>query len=73
VVLDEVNVAAAWSLLTVEEVVQLIKDRPTNVELILTGRYADAAVIQLADLVTEMKNIKHPYDSGVNARKGIEF
>ncbi len=73
VVLDEVNVAAAWKLIRPNEVVKLIKDKPPNVELILTGRYADARVIEQADLVTEMVKIKHPYDKGVLARKGIEY
>ncbi len=73
VVMDEVNVAAAWKLIEVDEVVKLIKDKPSSVELILTGRYADARVIELADLVTEMVKIKHPYDKGVLARKGIEY
>jgi cob(I)alamin adenosyltransferase len=72
VVLDEVNVAASWKLIDVEEVLQLIKDKPENVNLILTGRYADPRVIKAADLVTEMVKIKHPYDNGVLARKGID-
>jgi len=54
-------------------VVKLIKDKPPNVELILTGRYADPRLIELADLVTEMVKLKHPYDKGVPARKGIEY
>ena len=73
VVLDEVNVAAAWKLVELDEVVELIRGRPQNVELILTGRYADAALMQMADLVTEMVSIKHPYDQGIMARKGIEY
>ena len=73
VVLDEVNVAVDWKLIELEEAIKLISDKPPNVELILTGRYADAKLIELADLVTEMKNIKHPYDKGVKARKGIEY
>jgi len=73
VVLDEVNVAAGWKLIEVDEVVGLIKDKPRNVDLILTGRYADAKLIELADLVTEMVKVKHPYDKGVPARKGIEY
>lgn len=73
VVLDEVNVAAAWKLIEVDEVVRLIRDKPRNVELVLTGRYADAKLIELADLVTEMVKVKHPYDKGVSARKGIEY
>lgn len=73
VVLDEVNVAVAWKLVELDEVVKLIEDKPKNVELILTGRYADTRLVQLADLVTEMLNIKHPYDEGVKLRKGIEY
>jgi len=73
VVLDEVNLAAAWKLVEVDEVVRLINDKPQNVELILTGRKADAELIKLADLVTEMIKIKHPYDKGVTARKGIDY
>jgi cob(I)alamin adenosyltransferase len=73
VILDEVNVAVNFKLIELDEVVRLIGDKPRNVELILTGRYADARLIELADLVTEMVKIKHPYDKGVKARKGIEY
>jgi len=73
VVLDEVNVASAWQLIETDEVIKLIRDKPANVELILTGRYADNKVIELADLVTEMVKIKHPYTSGTPARRGIEY
>jgi len=73
VVLDEVNVAVAKKLIELDEVVRLIGDKPRNVELILTGRYADAKLIELADLVTEMVKLKHPYDKGVPARRGIEY
>jgi len=73
VVLDEVNVAIAWKLVDVEEVIELIKQKPEKVELILTGRYADDKLIELADLVTEMVEIKHPYQKGIPARKGIEY
>jgi cob(I)alamin adenosyltransferase len=73
VVLDEVNVAVAWKLAELDEVIKLLKDKPPNVELILTGRKADAKLVQLADLVTEMLKIKHPYDEGVAARRGIEY
>ena len=73
VVLDEVNVAIYFKLIELDEVVRLIGDKPRNVELILTGRYADAKLIELADLVTEMVKLKHPYDKGVKARKGIEY
>ena len=73
VVLDEVNVAVYFKLIELDEVVKLMEDKPPNVELILTGRYADAKLIELADLVTEMVKLKHPYDKGVKARKGIEY
>ncbi len=72
-VLDEVNVAVNFKLIELDEVVRLIGDKPRNVELILTGRNADTRIIELADLVTEMVKIKHPYDKGVLARKGIEY
>lgn len=73
IVLDEVNVATAYNLVELDEVIRLIKDKPPNVELILTGRYADPKLVEAADLVTEMLKIKHPYDKGVPARKGIEY
>ena len=73
VVLDEVNVATAWKLVELDEVVRLIQDKPSNVELILTGRHADTKLVQLADLVTECLKIKHPYDKGITSRKGIDY
>jgi len=73
VVLDEVNLAAAWNLVELDEVIKLIDDKPQNVELILTGRRADTKLVKLADLVTEMLKIKHPYDEGIGGRKGIEY
>ena len=73
VVLDEVNVAAAFNLVELDEVLRLIDDKPQAVELILTGRRADSKLVKSADLVTEMLNIKHPYDEGVVAREGIEY
>ena len=73
VVLDEVNLAVAWKLVELDEVVRLIGDKPQNVGLILTGRQADTRLVQLADLVTEMLKIKHPYDKGIMARKGVEY
>jgi cob(I)alamin adenosyltransferase len=73
VVLDEVNVAVAFGLISVDEVLKLIEDKPEKVELILTGRRADTRLVQAADLVTECLKIKHPYDMGVAARGGIEF
>jgi len=73
VVLDEVNVATAWGLVELDEVIKLIKEKPEGVELILTGRYADRKVVKLADLVTEMVAIKHPYDEGIEARAGLDY
>lgn len=73
VVLDEVNVAAAWGLVGVDEVVELIQQRPEAVELILTGRYADSRLVGLADLVTDMVEVKHPYREGVLSRRGFDY
>jgi cob(I)alamin adenosyltransferase len=73
VVLDEINYACFFGLVRAEDILQLIKDKPPHVELILTGRDADKKVIEAADLVTEMKKIKHPFDKGIRARKGIEY
>jgi cob(I)alamin adenosyltransferase len=73
VVLDEINLAAAWRLVKLDDVISIVKGKPQHVELILTGRYADARLIELADLVTEMLNVKHPYTNGLKARCGIEY
>jgi cob(I)alamin adenosyltransferase len=73
VVLDEVNVALSFHLIELDEVVQLVKDKPPHLELILTGRNADTRLIEMADLVTEMVKVKHPFDKGIKARKGIEY
>jgi cob(I)alamin adenosyltransferase len=73
VVLDEVNVASAWNLIPVDDVVDLVRERPQGVELILTGRHADARLIELAGLVTDMVEVKHPYCRGVVARRGIDY
>ena len=73
VVLDEVDVAIAFELIKLDEITKLIQDKPSKVELILTGRYADSELIEMADLVTEMVKIKHPFDKGIKARKGIEY
>ena len=73
VILDEVNIAAAWNLIGIDDVCRLIRDKPSHVELILTGRRADKKLVELADLVTECIKVKHPYDKGTLAREGIEF
>jgi len=71
-ILDEVNVALDFGLISTSEVLKLIDSKPQEMELILTGRYAPRAIIDRADLVTEMKEIKHPYMRGIPARVGIE-
>ncbi len=72
VILDEVNVAIFFKLVTTEQVLELIEQKPEQVELVLTGRYAPEELVNKADLVTEMREIKHYYAQGVVARKGIE-
>ncbi len=73
VILDEINVALNLKLVKVNEAVQLIQNKPKHVELILTGRYVPSEIIEAADLVTEMKEIKHPFTQGAKPRKGIEY
>ena len=74
VVLDEINYAIDYEFLKKEEVITFLRNRPMNFHLVLTGRNASQELIQLADLVTEMKNIKHPYEEkGILAQKGIEW
>lgn len=72
VVLDELNVALFYKLFTLKEVLDVINNRDKKVEVIITGRKAPQEIIALADLVTEMKEVKHYYNEGVMARKGIE-
>lgn len=73
VVLDEVNVALWFGLLTLGEVLAFLDQRPEGVEVILTGRRAPQELIDRADLVTEMREVKHYYRQGVVARNGIEW
>lgn len=73
VILDEINIALHKELITIGSLLSLIKGKPFNVDLVLTGRYADPAIIDAADLVTEMKEIKHPFQKGIPARKGIDY
>lgn len=73
VVLDELNVALYYKLFSIEEAIEAINSRAPHVEVIITGRYAPKEIIDIADLVTEMNEIKHYYTNGVEARKGIEF
>ena len=73
VILDEINVAVDYGLVGLDEVLDLMRSKPEHVELVMTGRYAPDAVIDRADLVTEMCEVKHFYQKGVEARKGIEY
>lgn len=73
IILDEINMAIHFGLLSIEEVIEAIEQRPPELYLVLTGRKADQKLIDMADLVTEMREIKHHYHQGVHAQKGIEF
>ena len=72
IVLDEANIAVYYNLFTDEELINIIRQKPEQTEIIITGRYASDKLIEFADLVTEMKEVKHYYNQGVQARKGIE-
>jgi cob(I)alamin adenosyltransferase len=72
VILDEINGAVGFGLITVDEVLPLLEAKPHNVELVLTGRNAHERIMAAADLVTEMREVKHYYKAGVPARTGIE-
>lgn len=73
IVLDEINYAIHFGMLETEEVAGLIRERPPRLNMILTGRYAPKELIDLADTVTEMTLVKHAFQKGIRARKGIEF
>jgi cob(I)alamin adenosyltransferase len=72
VILDEANIALQFGLFTAEDLINMIEIKPTSMELVITGRNADPRIIERADLVTEMREIKHYYSQGVKARVGIE-
>lgn len=72
VVCDEINIAMFFELFTPAEVIEMLDNKPEHVEVILTGRYAPKEIVDRADLVTEMRQVKHYYTQGVPARKGIE-
>lgn len=72
VILDEITIALFYHLLTLEEVLALMDEKPYEVELVLTGRYTPDAILERADLITEMKEIKHYYTQGVLSREGID-
>jgi len=73
VILDEINYALSYGFLPVEDVVDFLKKKPEMLHMILTGRDARPEVIEIADMVTEMREIKHPFREGIVAQKGIEF
>ena len=73
VILDEINYAVNLELIKIEDVINLINLKPKKIDLILTGNYAKDEIINLADLVTEMKEIKHPFKKGIKAKQGIDF
>lgn len=73
VILDEINYAVTMKLIDEADMMKLVEARPSNVHLVMTGRQATAALLERADLVTEMKLVKHPFLSGIHAQLGIEF
>jgi len=73
VILDEINVAVDYNLIPLNDVLQLLEEKPKKVELILTGRYAAPEVVKQADIVSEILEIKHPYQNGIESRKGIDW
>lgn len=73
VILDEVNYAIQFGLLDVQDVLGLLREKPSPLHLVLTGRDARPEIIEAADLVTEMRLVKHPFQKGIKAQKGIEF
>lgn len=73
VILDEINLALSFKFLETERVLALLKNKPEQVEVILTGRHAPSELLLIADLVTEMKMSKHYYNEGTPARRGIEY
>lgn len=73
VILDEINGAIEGKLVALKDVLTLITSKPDEVNLVLTGRVAQPEIIKKADIVTEMKKVKHPYDKGILAKKGVDF
>jgi cob(I)alamin adenosyltransferase len=73
VILDEINNALLYDLVEVGEIIKLVKSKPREVSVVMTGRGAPNEIIEIADLVSEMKEIKHPYKKGVSAKKGIDY
>lgn len=73
IILDEINYATNLGLVSSLEVVNLVKQKPADLTLVLTGNHAAQEIIEIADLVTEMREIKHPFQVGIRAKKGIDF
>ena len=73
VVLDEINIALDLNMIDEKDVIETIKNKPKNVEIVMTGRNFHKSVIDVADLVSEIKEVKHYYNKGVMAREGIEY
>jgi cob(I)alamin adenosyltransferase len=73
VILDELCIACRYKMLSVRKVADIIKNKPLHVEIVITGRTAPAELMEAADVVTEMRAVKHYFDKGVKARKGIEY
>jgi cob(I)alamin adenosyltransferase len=73
VILDELNIAIDFGLISLKDVLDALKEKAQKVDVILTGRYASKEIIELADTVSEVKEIKHHYSQGIKERAGIEF
>ncbi len=73
VIMDELNIALYYKLIDLEAVLDILRSKPEHVEIVITGRYAPNEIIEIADLVTEMKEVKHYFTKGVDARLGIEM
>ena len=73
VILDDINVVIDFNLINLNQVLKLIREKPEKLELVLTGRYAPSKIIKVADYVSEILEIKHVYQKGIKARKGIEY
>ena len=73
VIFDELNMALYYELLDLKEILEKLRGKPEGVEVVITGRRAPEEIIEIADLVTEMKEIKHPYQKNIKARMGIEY
>ncbi|HEY0580156.1 MAG TPA: cob(I)yrinic acid a,c-diamide adenosyltransferase, partial [Candidatus Nitrosocosmicus sp.] len=73
IILDEINYALKLNLITENEVIDLLDSKPAELNIIMTGNYLSDKILEIADLVTEMKEVKHPYKKGIKAKKGIDF